>query len=79
MAKYKVLFDREACIGVIACVSVNPKYWEVDPDGKVNLKGGRLNKEGKWEIIIDEDDFLMNKESADVCPVLAIVVEKIED
>ena len=78
MAKYRVIFDKEACIGVLACVPVNPKYWESDDQGKVILKGGKLNKDGKWEIIIDEKDLQMNIDSAEICPVLAIVVEKIE-
>ena len=78
MAKYKIIYDREACIGAIACVAVNPKYWVMDPDGKANLKGSKKNKDGKWELIIDEDNLQLNKDSAEVCPVLAIVVEKIE-
>ncbi len=78
MAKYKIIYDREVCIGAIACVAVNPKFWVMDPDGKANLKGAKKNKDGKWELIIEEDDLQLNKDSAEVCPVLAIVVEKIE-
>lgn len=77
MTKYKVIFDREACIGAIACVSVNPKYWVMDDDGKANLKGAKKNKDGKWELIVDEEDLQINKDAAEVCPVLAIVIEKI--
>ena len=77
MAKYRITFDREACIGAIGCVSVNPKYWVVAEDGKVDLIGAKKNKEGKWEIIVDEKDFQINKDAVDVCPVLAIKIEKI--
>lgn len=79
MAKYKVIFDRELCIGVLACAGVADKYYKTTPDGKVDLIGGKLNKKtGKWELIIDESEFDVNKMAADVCPVLAIIIEKIE-
>jgi len=76
MAKYRIIYDREACIGVIACVSVNPAFWEVGPDGKADLKGSKLRKDGKYELIVDEKDYPLNKDAAEVCPVLAIVIEK---
>ncbi len=80
MAKYKVIFDRELCIGALACLAVNDKFWKESDDGKVDLKGATLNKvTGKWELIIDEKDFNINVEAAEVCPVIAIRVEKIED
>ncbi len=79
MAKYKVIFDRETCIGAIACYSVNPKFWDLSKDGKVDLKNAKKNKSGKYELIIEEEDFQINKDAADVCPVLAIVIEKIKD
>ncbi len=79
MAKYKVIFDRELCIGVLACSGVADKFYTNTPDGKVDLIGGKKNpKTGKWELIIDEKDFDVNKLAADVCPVLAIIIEKLE-
>jgi ferredoxin len=77
MKKYKIIYDREACIGAIACVAVNPKFWVMDPDGKANLLGAKKNKEGKWELIIGEDDFIINKDASEVCPVLAIKIEEL--
>ncbi|HLD04696.1 MAG TPA: ferredoxin [Candidatus Nanoarchaeia archaeon] len=82
MAKYKIIYDREACIGVFACIEAAKKYWIRSPkdEGKVDLKGGKLNpKTGKYELIIDEKDFKMVNESAVVCPVVAIKIEKVED
>ncbi len=79
MVKYKVIFDRELCIGVLACAGVAEKYYKTTPDGKVDLIGGIFNeKTKKWELIIDEKEFDVNKMAADVCPVLAIVIEKLE-
>lgn len=79
MAKYKITFDRELCIGVLACAGVAEKFYTTSPDGKVDLVGAKKNKAGKWELIIDEKDLDVNKMAVDVCPVLAIVIEKIEE
>ena len=81
MTKYKIIFDRETCIGVLACTSVNPKFWIPAKDGKVDLEKAKYNEETKkWELIIEtEEDLKMNKAAEDVCPVLAIKIEKIED
>ena len=81
MAKYKIIYDREACIGVFACIEAARRFWvkSKKDEGKVDLKGGKLNpKTGKYELIIDEKDFKAVNESAIVCPVVAITVEKVE-
>ena len=76
MAKYKITFDREACIGALACAAVSPKHWKIADDGKVDLIGGKKNKQGNYELIIDESDLKITQESAEVCPVLVIKIEK---
>ncbi len=79
MAKYKISFDRELCIGVLACAGVAEKFYKTHPDGKVDLIGGKFNeKTKKWELIIDEKDLDVNKMAADVCPVIAIIIEKLD-
>jgi len=79
MAKYKITFDKETCIGVLACVAAAEKFW-LPKDGKVDLAGATYNeKTKKYELIIDEKDYVANQEAAEVCPVVAIKVEKIED
>ena len=80
MVKYKIEFDRETCIGALACTAVAEKFWQKSKDGKVDLAGATFNEETKkWELIIDEEDFEVNKEAEEVCPVAAIKVIKIED
>ena len=80
MAKYKVEFDRELCIGALACNAVAPEIWPRSEDGKVDLTGAAYNEQTKrWKIIIEEKDLQINKESAEVCPVEAIIITKIED
>jgi len=80
MAKYIVEFDRELCIGALACNAVAEQFWPRSEDGKVDLSGATFNEHTKkWELIIDEADYIQMQESADVCPVLAIIVKKLED
>ncbi len=80
MVKYKMIFDREACIGAIACSAIAPDHWLQADDGKVDLKDATFNEDTKkWELIIDEKDLELLKESAEVCPVDVIFFEKIEE
>jgi ferredoxin len=80
MAKYKIEFDREVCIGAVACTLVNEKFWPAADDGKVDLTGATYNeKTKKWELTIDEQDYPTNKEAEEVCPVVAIKITKIEE
>tara|TARA_Y100000034_G_C6870783_1_gene397536 strand:- start:1260 stop:1496 length:237 start_codon:yes stop_codon:yes gene_type:complete len=78
MVKYKIIYDREACIGALGCLGVSEEMWELKDDGKVDLKGATFNEETqKWELIVDDLDIA--KASEDSCPVQAIKVEEIED
>lgn len=80
MVKYKVEFDRGLCIGAIACTLVAEKFWPRADDGKVDLAGATYNeKTKKWELVIDEQDYLVNKEAEEVCPVVAITITKIKE
>ena len=80
MPKYKVILDREKCIGNASCVAVAPRFWELQDDGKVMLIDSKLNDEtNKWELIIEtEEDLFENQEAENVCPVNAIKIEKLE-
>lgn len=80
MARYKIEFDRTNCIGALACHAIAENFWVRAEDGLVDLANATLNKEtGKWELIIDEKDLQINKESADVCPVAVISITKLEE
>ncbi len=63
MDKFKINFDKEACIGCGACVSVCDN-WIMD-DNKVKLK----------KTTISEKELKSNKEAEDICPVNAIKTE----
>lgn len=78
MARYKVIFDREVCIGALACAATSPEFWLRGEDGKADLKRATYSKAtDKWELIIDEKDLSTNKEAENVCPVAAIKVVKV--
>jgi len=48
MAKYKIEFDREACIGAAACVVSAPEFWKITDDGRADLlKGAKYNETTK--------------------------------
>ena len=79
MVKYKIIFDREACIGALSCNAVASKFWKISGDGKVDLKNAIFNKEtGNYELIIDEKDFNQSKDAESVCPIYAIKIKKIK-
>ena len=83
MAKYKIVFDREACIGALACSAIAPELWLLASDGKVDLADAKFNQSsGKWELIteINNDEAIQRAiDSAEHCPVNVINVFKIED
>ena len=81
MAKYKIEYDKDGCIGAYACCAVAENFWiKSDDEGKVDLKDATYNEETKlWELIIEAKDFEMNKEAEEVCPVMVIKVTKVED
>ena len=77
--KYKIIYNRNNCVGAFSCVIVGAQFWKMAEDNKADLKNGVLNKEtGFYELIIDEKDYPMALESAEVCPVNVITIEKIE-
>ena len=80
MPKYKIEFDREVCIGALACTAVAEHFWPRSADGKVDLIGATYNEQTKkWELIVDEKDFQINCDAADSCPVEAIKIIKLEE
>jgi len=78
--KYKIVYDRKNCIGSFSCVVVGSKFWEVNEDNKADLKGGVLNPDtGFYERVVEQDDYDIALESAEVCPVTVISIERLED
>lgn len=72
MAKFLLEHDRVNCIGCGACAAVAPDFWEMNDDGKSDIKGGKSRKDGWQELDISGDDFEVNKQAAESCPVNVI-------
>lgn len=68
MTKYKIVHDKEKCIGCGACASVCPQNWV--------MKG--MKSEPK-KIEITQEEYDCNLQAEEICPVGAIKVKKISD
>ena len=65
LKKYKIIYEREGCIGAGACVAACPSNWVMAEDNKANFK--------KEEIT--ENELQDNLDAAQACPVNVIHVE----
>jgi len=82
--KYKIVHDRDICIGCQACASVCPKYWVMNSDGKSDVIGASKTGNGEEEILGTNDaplteGFDSNKEAAESCPVNCIHIHEVKD
>ncbi len=75
--KYKIILDRNVCIGVFACVEADNKWWIKSDDGKVDLKDAKETNPGIFELILEGGQF--NPEAEKVCPVVAIKIVPVEE
>ncbi|MBI4017248.1 MAG: ferredoxin [Candidatus Aenigmarchaeota archaeon] len=76
---FKVIHERWKCIGCNACVAVSPEYWEMNEDGKSDIKGA-VHKNVP-EGVLEELEVAepgTNKEAEESCPVSCIHVKKTE-
>lgn len=68
--KIIISHKRENCIGCGSCVSICPKNWKMnEEDGKSDLVGGEVKKNGIVTAQIDPADEECNKKAAEACPV----------
>ena len=77
-AKYTLQHDRPNCIGCAACEAVTPEFWEMNADGKSDIKNGKNVDNGWQELEFKEKDLQINKDGADSCPVNVIHIIKKE-
>lgn len=78
MGKYKIVQDRDNCIGCGACSAICPEFWEMDEEGLARLREG-TEAEGKWEREIStEEDRARVQETVDACPVRVIRLKPIK-
>ena len=72
MTKFLLEHDRPNCIGCAACAAVNPKHWVMNEDGKSDIIGAPHRPDDWQELEISDEDFQMDKEAAESCPVNVI-------
>ena len=72
MAKFVIEHDRPNCIGCGACAAVAPEFWEMNSDGKSDIKEAVNRQDGWQELEIEEQHYESNKAAADSCPVNVI-------
>lgn len=85
--KYRFKVDKDLCIPAMACIIAEPEIYQLDPEGKAEVKD-KITLEGlrnqakvnEW-VVVESSIEVYNRilESAKVCPVLAIIVEKEEN
>ena len=69
MAKYKIIVDKETCIGCAACTAVSQNFKMVEGDEFKAIP-----------ITPDVDELKENEvEAKDICPVNAIKIEEKEE
>ncbi len=81
--RYKIIYEREGCIGAAACAAVHPDLWTMDEaeDGKADIKKERKPKKldnSDQEIEITEEEYQIALESAQSCPVNVIHIIDLE-
>ncbi len=77
--RYKVVYNRDDCIGAGACIAAFPERWEMCDDGKADLKGGKpVDDNAVQELEITQDEFQKMMDSAQACPVAVIHIIDLE-
>ncbi len=77
--KYRVIFDRENCIGAGACVLAYPERFVMNrEDDKADLIGGVKNSDHHFELEFTLKELEEFRSSAQVCPVAVIKIFDLE-
>ncbi|MEM0355062.1 MAG: ferredoxin [Desulfurococcaceae archaeon] len=82
MVKYKVIVDREQCISCGAAPAVCSQVFELGSDNGKNRVVDKFSIETSDKLsigIVPEELHECVKSGAEVCPVSAIRIERIED
>lgn len=72
---YKIIHNKEGCIGCGACAAMDEANWEMTDEGKATLKGSKAT-DGKEIKEFPEKDLGKHKETAEACPVNVIHIYK---
>ena len=72
MTKYRVVYEREGCIGAAACSAVDPENWSLDDENKAVLKNSKETSPRVFEREITEEELELQLNVARACPVNVI-------
>ena len=79
MKRYRIEYDRGACIGAAACTQVHPEEWTLAQDVKADLAGGVVeNASGLWVKEIDASQLEDSTRAALSCPVKVIRIKDLQ-
>lgn len=79
--KYKIIYDRENCIGAAACVAAYPERWQIADDGKADIQGEDVTKNDdntEQQVEFSEEEFQKMMDAAQACPVSVIHIIDLE-
>ncbi len=76
MVKFRLIHERENCIGCGACAAIAPDSWTMGQDGKADLAGGEKTADGAYEKEISDANAETFRQAATTCPVNVIHLEK---
>ena len=79
--KYKIVYDRNNCIGAGSCSAVFAERWVMNnADDKADLVGGKLESMPKRVVVLEfsDEELARFMESAQVCPVNVIHIIDLE-
>jgi ferredoxin len=72
---YKIIHERKKCISCGACATICPELFEMsEKDNLAMLKNSKEKSDGIFEL--ETEEIQCAKETADVCPVKIIKIEK---
>ena len=72
MTTYRIVYEREGCIGAASCSAVHPEEWKLDDENKAVLKNSKEIKPSIFELEIEEEKLEQHLASARACPVNVI-------
>lgn len=77
---FKIIFDKEACIGAFNCISLDPRNWKMAPfeNKKVDLANAIFDQAtNKFESVVSEEEVQLEAEAT--CPSAAIKIVEISE
>ncbi|NPA38468.1 MAG: ferredoxin [Candidatus Nanohaloarchaeota archaeon] len=73
---FKVILDKDTCIGCGVCASIAPEIFEIK-NMKSNLVGMEPVTSGKQERALKDDEVEKAKEASNSCPTKSISVVEV--